>query len=315
MNMDNSQKYTIYLNNVKENWIVDRTRKEWYEFNRDTSTKNIYRSNLIWLIASWNWKNVSKGQLSKKKVICSIYHIDETKFDENEAKNFNIRDNFVDEYHVISLKTKEQVKKLTDKKVTSIPYWVNTNLWFQILDKEKLFKKYNFNDNEFLIGSFQRDSEGSNVELPKLSKGPDRFIKIVKELNRDIKNVHIVLTGRKRNYIINELEKENIKFSYFEMADFSTINELYNCLNLYVVSSRYEGGPQAILECGVTKTPIISTDVGVASEILAPESIFTMENFKNAEPNVEFAYLNSMKYEMNNTFQLFHEMFERLYEN
>ena len=134
-------------------------------------------------------------------------------------------------------------------------------------------------------------------------------------MNRDIKNVHVVLTGRKRNYIINELEKENIKFSYFEMADFSTINELYNCLNLYVVSSRYEGGPQAILECGVTKTPIISTDVGVASEILAPESIFTMENFKNAEPNVEFAYLNSMKYEMNNTFQLFHEMFERLYEN
>ena len=41
----------------------------------------------------------------------------------------------------------------------------------------------------------------------------------------------------------------------------------------------------------------------------------TMENFKNAQPNVEFAYLNSMKYEMNNTFQLFHEMFERLYEN
>ena len=289
--MDNSQKYTIYLNSVKENWIVDRTRKEWYEFNQDISTKNIYRSNLIWLIASWNWNNVSRRQLSKKKVICSIYHIDETKFGKSESKNFQNRDNIVDEYHVISLKTKEQVRKLTDKKITSIPFWVNTNIWFQISDK------------------------GSNVELPKLSKGPDRFIEIVKELGNDIKNIHIVLTGRKRNYIINELEKENIKYTYFEMADFSTINELYNCLNLYIVSSRYEGGPQAILECGVTKTPIISTDVGVASEILATESIYNMENFKNAKPNVEYAYTNSMKYEMKNTFQLFHDMFESAYEN
>tara|TARA_B100000575_G_C23142202_1_gene665091 strand:- start:3155 stop:4102 length:948 start_codon:yes stop_codon:yes gene_type:complete len=315
MNIDKSQKYTIYLNNVKENWIVDRTRKEWYEFNKDISTKNIYRSDLIWLIASWNWNNVSKSQLSKKKVICSIYHIDETKFDNSKRKNFQNRDKLVDEYHVISLKTKEQVRKLTDKKITSIPFWVNTNIWFQISDKEKLLKKYDFKDNEFLIGSFQRDSEGSNVELPKLSKGPDRFIEIVKELNNDIKNIHIVLTGRKRNYIINELEKENIKYTYFEMADFSTINELYNCLSLYIVSSRYEGGPQAILECGVTKTPIISTDVGVATEILANESIFNMENFKNAQPNVEYAFTNSMKYEMKSTFQLFHDMFESLYEN
>ena len=76
------------------------------------------------------------------------------------------------------------------------------------------------------------------------------------------------MTGKRRNYVITELKKRNIDFKYFEMVDFSKINELYNLLDLYIVSSRFEGGPQSILECAATKTPIISTDVGIAKEIL-----------------------------------------------
>ena len=63
------------------------------------------------------------------------------------------------------------------------------------------------------------------------------------------------------------------------MVDFETLNKLYNTLDLYLVTSRYEGGPQAILECLVTKTPILSTRVGIASEILNEKSIFNMDNF------------------------------------
>ncbi len=161
---------------------------------------------------------------------------------------------------------------------------------------------------------FLRDSEGSDVLKPKLSKGPDRFVEIIKELNKS-KNIHVILTGRKRDYLINELVKNKIKFSYFEMASFETINELYNCLDLYIVSSRFEGGPQAILECGITKTPIISTDVGVASEILASESIFNMENYLSAKPNVNHAYTEASKYEMKKVFELYNKMLQNLYEN
>ena len=106
-----------------------------------------------------------------------------------------------------------------------------------------------------------------------MSKGPDQFLKIVKELNLE-KPVSVILTGYRRSYLIKELQKENINFYYFEKVSQTQINELYNCLDLYIVSSRVEGGPQAILECAITKTPIISTDVGVAAEILSKESIF-----------------------------------------
>ena len=66
-------------------------------------------------------------------------------------------------------------------------------------------------------------------------------------------------------------------YSYFEMADFFELNELYNCLDLYIVASRVEGGPQSILEATLTKTPIISTDVGLAKEIfIRPILIWTI---------------------------------------
>ena len=73
------------------------------------------------------------------------------------------------------------------------------------------------------------------------------------------------------------------------MIDFVSLNELYNCLDLYIVSSRVEGGPQAILECGINKTQIISTDVGVASMILSPESIVKSNNFDRAIPNTHIS--------------------------
>ena len=95
----------------------------------------------------------------------------------------------------------------------------------------------------FYIGSFQRDTEGSDLVSPKLSKGPDIFLEVIKHYKQKNKYIEVVLTGKRRNYIIQKLEENNIKFSYFEMVDFKTLNELYNCLNLYVVSSRVEGGP------------------------------------------------------------------------
>ena len=305
----------VYLNKINENWIVDRFRREWYTHNRSFSTKNIYRSELIWLIASWNWQNVKPRQLTERKVLCTVHHIDEDKFDTAESNNFFKRDNYVDEYHVVSQKTASQVATLTKKKITSIPFWINTKIWFEISDKKLIKEKYKFSKHDYLVGSFQRDSEGSNPTQPKLYKGTDRFREILLDIKKTNKNLHVVLTGLRRDYVISQLSKNNIKYSYFKMVDFKVMNDLYNCLDLYIVSSRYEGGPQAILECGVTKTPIISTDVGIAAEILSSESIFDMNNFHKALPNVDYAYNNSIKYEMENTYKIYKKMMKEVYEN
>ena len=313
--MTNNQKLKIYLNKISEDWIIDRTSKEWYRENNSISTKYQHRSNAIWIIAPWTWNKLNKKNLENKKVLCSIYHIDEEKFDRKAQDDFKFRDHFVDEYHVISKNTERQIKKITNKKITTLPFWVNTNIWFDIANKNLVKEKYKLDQSDFYIGSFQRDSEGTDLNKPKLSKGPDRFVEIVLGLNKEIKNLHVLITGKRRNYIINELTDKGIKFSYFEMLDFESLNELYNCLDLYIVASRYEGGPQAILECGITKTPIISTDVGIAKEILASESIFDMSNYAQAEPNIEIAYKNSQEISMLKMFPQYIKMFEDLIES
>ena len=83
-------------------------------------------------------------------------------------------------------------------------------------------------------------------------------------------------------------------------------------MTLYIVSSRFEGGPQSILECAATKTPIISTDVGIAKEILNVGSIFNMENFLDAKADVEYAYKNVEKFFIPNGIENFNNYFKSL---
>lgn len=305
----------IYLSRINESWIIDRLRKDWYKTYPKISTKFIFKSNLIWIISPWIWYKIPKYFLKRKKVICSIYHLDLKTFKEKDLKNFIDRDKFVDIYHVISTKTKNDLQTLTNKKIYNIPFWVDGNTWFEIQNKELLMAKYDITPGSYIVGSFQRDTEGSDLSSPKLIKGPDILIENIIRLNRERKNLLVILAGTRRQYVISKLKENNINFKYFEMVEDVKLNELYNILDLYIVSSRIEGGPQAILECAASKTPIVSTDVGVASEILSNKSIYEIESFLNAQPDVEFAYNNVKKYISPSGIKLFRSMFEEIYEN
>lgn len=302
----------IYIPKVGESWVVDRFRTEWLINNKESSTRFIRNSDIIWIIAPWLWKNISKKYLKIKKIICTVHHIEKNDLKGNKLSEFKERDSYVDFYHVISEKTKCELEKLTKKPIIKIPFWVNNKLFYEIKDKEKLRTQFNIPSNSFLVGSFQRDTEGKDLLSPKLIKGPDRLIKIFKHLSELNPNLIVILAGKRRQYIMNELNKEKINFLYFEMVGFETLNKLYNLLDLYVVASRLEGGPQAIFECAIIKTPIISTDVGFASEILDENSIFNMNNFKFAKPNVNLAKKNVNQYTIPKGFEKFKNIFEEL---
>ena len=303
----------IYLSKINESWIIDRIRREWYKYNKDISTSRIKKSDIIWVTSPWAWEKIPEKQLSLKKVLCSYYHFDFDKFGKNEEKSFYDLDSYVEEYHVISKKTKLQLEKLTDKKITSIPFWINQNIWFEEKEKEKekIRKKFGFSQNDYLVGSFQRDTEGFDLKSPKLSKGPDLFLNIVSDMYKRNKNLIVVLTGKRRNYLIENFKERNIPFKYFEMTSFKTLNQLYNILDLYIVASRVEGGPQAILEAAITKTPIISSDVGVAPEILDKNSIF-IDDYKQAKPQIDVAYSNTTPYLIPQGMKKFISIFESL---
>jgi glycosyltransferase involved in cell wall biosynthesis len=302
----------LYINNAKENWVVDRFIDEWNYYNFKQSSTYLFGKKIIWIIAPWTWQKLPKRVLRKNKVLCTIHHIDEDKFSAEEEKNFYLRDEYVDAYHAISTKTYSQLRKLTEKKIYTIPFWANQNIWYYIQDKKLLRKKYNINFETYLVGSFQRDTEGSDLLSPKLSKGPDIFIEIIENLHSKHRNLKVLLAGKRRQFVINELEKRGIEYFYYEMADFKVLNELYNLLDLYVVSSRVEGGPQSIIECSLTKTPIISTNVGIAPEILNTISIFNMKNYEKAKPDTDYAYSKVEHLKIPQGFKSFNDMISEL---
>ena len=164
----------VFVLAPREDWICDRLAKEWYENFIDHSTKNIYECDVIWLLAGWCWNHIPIDLLKSKKVIVTEHHIVPEKFTQQKFDNFKTRDQFVDCYHVPNSKTESFLKQLTNKKIEVISYWLNDKLWTPI-DKRIARKKLNLSDSKFYVGSFQRDTEGTDLKTPKLEKGPDLF--------------------------------------------------------------------------------------------------------------------------------------------
>ena len=261
----------VYLNDPKESWIVDRIRSEWYENNPESVTENIHDCDLLWIVAPWQWSTIDQRLLKSKKVVCTIHHIVPDKFNQNSLNEFLYRDQFVDAYIVPNKYTKRFVKQLTNKPVKKIEYWFNSNLW-KPLDKIECRKQLKIPENKFVIGSFQRDTEGSDLVSPKLEKGPDLFCDYVEKIRT--KDTLVLLGGWRRQYVINRLNSVNIEYKYFEMSPVETIKKMYAACDLYVVSSRHEGGPQAIFEASAMRVPIVSNPVGISESVLTEECVF-----------------------------------------
>ena len=113
------------------------------------------------------------------------------------------------------------------------------------------------------------------------------FVNYVKKIKESGKDVHVLLNGWRRQYVMRELEKQNIPYTYIELPEIQDVVQMYSALDLYVVGSRVEGGPQSIIECGMTNTPIVSTDVGIATKFLSQNSIFDYNNFSVYFPTEE----------------------------
>ncbi len=154
--------------------------------------------------------------------------------------------------------------------------------------KQALRKKYELPIDAWIIGSFQRDTEGVGIDsgnfVPKLEKGPDLFCDFVNDVSQRTKNTHVLLAGWRRQYVIRRLESAGIGYTYFEKPSIDVINELYQCIDMYAVSARYEGGPQALIECGLLNVPVVSTPVGMADQVLPEEAI--NKNLGLAKPRV-----------------------------
>ena len=287
----------VFVLAPKENWICDRITTEWYRENDSISTNNPQEADVIWLQAGWCWNHLTKNLLENKKIICTEHHIVPEKFNQKSLHEFLYRDKFVDLYHVPNEKTYNIVKQLTKKPIAILNYWVDLEKW-KPGNRELAKKNLLLPENKFIVSSIQRDSEGL-TDNPKLEKGPDLFLNLVKKIKKQ-KDVHVLLGGYRRKYLVNNFKKENINYTLIELADIKKLRAMYLATDLYIVASRYEGGPQALLEASATMTPLITSDVGIAKSVICKNCIINVEKdlyFPNLS-DVQENYKNILQYDI-----------------
>jgi glycosyltransferase involved in cell wall biosynthesis len=254
-----------------EDWIADRQVSEYRENNTSRCVDNPHIADIIWLFADWAWTKLPFRLLQQKTVVTTVHHIVPAKFDKQD---FMLRDNITDIYHVPNKYTHDVIRNLTTKRIEIIPYWANSSIWTRsVKSKKELRLKHDLPVKAFIAGSFQRDTEGFDLKSPKLEKGPDILAQTIAALRDSKPTIHVLLAGWRRQYIMTELQKLDVAFTFFDRPEQPVLNELYQTLDLYPVTSRYEGGPQAFIECALLGVPMISTPVGMSYMVLPEKSI------------------------------------------
>jgi glycosyltransferase involved in cell wall biosynthesis len=171
-----------------------------------------------------------------------------------------------------------------------VPYLVDLQtfrpLFVDKKEKEESRSTLGIPQSAYVIGSFQRDTEGADLVSPKYVKGPDILLEIVSLLQKKGYPVHLLLAGPRRFWLRKKLEERDVPFTfmgektekddlYINTLPRSELNRLYNLLDCYVVASRSEGGPHAVLEAVAAKCPVISPPVGLAPDVIDSECIYT----------------------------------------
>jgi len=155
-------------------------------------------------------------------------------------------------------------------KIVRIPIGVNTRVFTPPSAQQRADARTKFNipADVIVIGSFQKDGVGWGDGMePKLIKGPDIFVETLKDLANDMP-VFAMLTGPARGYVKSRLDELAIPYAHAYPDDHADLVECYHALDLYIVSSREEGGPMGLMESMSTHVPVISTNVGMAPDLI-----------------------------------------------
>ena len=264
----------------KSSWVLDEITSELKTLCKKLKLAVInerffFNSNRQCVFFSNKYDLVKKLHKTNHKVAFSYFHgnLNTSTIDQIIVNNLK---RFIHKIKAIQVTNKRMQDNLIQKGIPKniiykIPISIDIKKFnFFSLRKKKLAKTKNNICDKFVVGSFQKDGEGWGAgNKPKYIKGPDILIKIIKILNSKLKGkLHVVLTGPARGYVKKNLKKINVSYSHYYAKEYSEISKFYGLLDAYIVTSREEGGPRAILESMASGTPIYSTDVGQAKDLI-----------------------------------------------
>jgi glycosyltransferase involved in cell wall biosynthesis len=121
----------------------------------------------------------------------------------------------------------------------------------------------------FCIGSFHKDGQGwGEGEEPKGIKGPDVLVETLNQVHKKHK-VFVLLSAPARGYVKKRLNAAGIRYVHVVEEDFARIPELFRAIDLYLLTSREEGGPNGVLEAMASGVPFVGTRVGLVPDVIS----------------------------------------------
>lgn len=160
---------------------------------------------------------------------------------------------------------------IAPNKVHLIPIAVNNTLFTasDAANKRLARERFQVPKSAFVVGSFQKDGVGWGEGMqPKWIKGPDVFLSAVERMKAEIHELFVLLSGPARGFVKQGLRELGVPFKHIYLKNYQDIGELFHCLDLYIIASREEGGPKAVLEAMASRVPLVTTRVGQAADLV-----------------------------------------------
>ncbi len=157
------------------------------------------------------------------------------------------------------------------EKVVRIPIGVDTQAFAPPDLQQRMAARQQFGipQHALVVGSFQKDGQGWGDGLqPKLIKGPDIYVEVMARMKSSGLPVMGFLTGPARGYVKEGLARHGIPFVHTYAQNHLDLVSCYQALDMYLVTSREEGGPMGLMESMASAVPVISTPVGMAPDLI-----------------------------------------------
>lgn len=270
----------LYIVGDNADWVIDQESKSLIKTARALGIKatKIRRAllNLPQAVHYSSQFSLNEPSIYKSRHRISVdYFHGKPEQGENFKKCFESLKANHEKISMVRVSTKEMeglIKSsgIDPKKVQLIPIGVDTQAFTPttIEKRHQAREKLDIPLDATVIGSFQKDGVGwAEGNEPKLIKGPDIFLKVIKKLKVEVPNLFVLLSGPARGYVKNDLENMGVPYQHKYLKDAAKITELYDALDLYLISSREEGGPKACLESMAQGIPLVTTKVGQCKDL------------------------------------------------
>ena len=255
-------------------YICDNISKKHSDFARITTNPASVINRIIHFGSQYQWLLWEPYIATDNKIVVSFFH---GKPDDGILVKEHIEKFLLSTPKISKIVTGAELIRnrlikwgVEPNKIIKIPIGCDTNFFVPPVNNQKQNAriKLGIPNNSICIGSYQKDGVGWGDGMePKLIKGPDIFFSTVKELSKHIK-IFVLLTGPSRGYVKSELKKNNIPYFHSYLTDYREILKFYHALDFYLVTSREEGGPMALMESMATHVPVVSTRVGQAEDLI-----------------------------------------------